>query len=68
MIQAGNRQWAEQNGKPPETVPTAADISPFIRNGFSECKCPRGGKYIIHPVGQEPECTVHGAASTFRKD
>jgi hypothetical protein len=68
MIQAGKQQWAEQTEQPSNALPTPENISPFIKGGFAECKCPREGKYIIHPLGQESECTLHGTVSIFRKD
>jgi hypothetical protein len=45
-----------------ETVPEQ-QVSEYLKNGFSGLVCPRGGRYTIKPVGQEPECSEHGSMS-----
>ena len=36
------------------------EVSPLLKNGFGGLVCPKGGRYMINPVGQAPECSVHG--------
>jgi hypothetical protein len=38
-------------------------VSEYLRSGFSGIVCPKGGRYKINPVGQEPECSEHGSMS-----
>lgn len=40
-------------------------VSEYLLNGFDGLVCPQGGRYIIHPLGEEPECTEHGTLSNF---
>jgi len=42
---------------------TAEDISDYIKGGYDNMKCVKGGSYTINPVGQDPECSVHGPMS-----
>jgi hypothetical protein len=41
-------------------------ISPYLRGGFSGLICPKGGRYTIHPLGKESECSEHGSFSAMR--
>ncbi len=38
-----------------------SDIEPFLGCDFATLQCRKGGDYIINPVGDAPECSVHGA-------
>ncbi len=38
-------------------------VSAYLKKGFSGLACPRGGRYTINPIGEEPECSTHGAMS-----
>ena len=40
-----------------------SEVSGFLKNGFSGLICPKGGRYTVNPVGQNPECSVHGSLS-----
>jgi len=37
-----------------------ADIEPFLGCDFATLNCRKGGDYTINPVGDAPECSVHG--------
>lgn len=39
------------------------EVSQYLKNGFSGLVCPKDGHYKINPVGQDPECSVHGPLS-----
>lgn len=38
-------------------------VSQSLKNGFRGLVCPHAGHYTINPVGQQPECSVHGSLS-----
>ena len=58
--------WSDnQTLQPGHHVPEDM-INPFLRGGIESCVCPAGGQYTIHPIGQEPECSVHGTLGTAR--
>ena len=40
-----------------ETV-TLKQLEPFIAGPWEEC--PSGGKYVVNPLGVDPECSIHG--------
>ena len=37
-----------------------AQVSEYIRGGFTGLKCKAGGTYALNPVGTDPTCTVAG--------
>jgi len=41
-------------------------VSKYLENGFTGLACPKGGRYTLKPVGQDPECSVHGKLSQAR--
>lgn len=60
MIDAAKEQAAlEHNYKKGDTV-SEQEVSQSLKNGFSGLVCPKASHYTINPVGQEPECSVHG--------
>lgn len=38
-------------------------VSKYLSSGFEGLTCPKGGHYTINPVGEDPECSVHGKSS-----
>lgn len=54
----------EHNYKAGDPIPEQA-VAPFLKNGCAGLVCPRGGHYTINPLGQEPECSVHGPLSAL---
>jgi hypothetical protein len=59
QIDAAKQQWALQNGKKADDVPTAEDLKPFFKNGIFPT-CPAGGTYTIGAVSNAPTCSVPG--------
>ena len=68
MIESAKEMaWSDnQTLQPGHHVPEDM-INPFLRGGIESCVCPAGGQYTIHPIGQEPECSVHGTFGTARE-
>ena len=59
QIEAAKNQWAlENHNQRPDDVPTAQDLSPYIKGGFASLHCPAGGTYVIGPVSQVPSCSI----------
>ena len=44
------------------TVPES-EVSEYLKQGVSGLVCPKGGRYTINPLGQDPACSEHGALS-----
>ena len=63
QLDAAKEQAAlEHNYKTGETV-SEQQVSEYLKTGFARLVCPKGGRYTINPVGQEPECSEHGSMS-----
>lgn len=58
IIDAAKNQWALENNKKAEDVPTAQDLNPYIKGGFVSLHCPAGGSYTIGSVNQAPVCSI----------
>jgi hypothetical protein len=58
QVDAAKQQWALENKKKTEDVPTAQDLNPYIKGGFASLHCPLDGSYTIGPVGQNPTCSI----------
>ena len=50
------------NYKEGNTV-SEGDVSKYLKHGFSSLLCPKNGHYTINPVGEDPECSMHGPLS-----
>lgn len=62
QIDAAKQQWALENNKPANAIPTAADIAPYLKldaNGNIP-GCPSGGTYTIGAVDELPMCSIPG--------
>ena len=59
QIDGAKEQWALENRKGTNDVPSAADISPYIFHQEIP-KCPVGGVYTVGPVGRSPRCSISG--------
>lgn len=57
-IDAAKQQWALENKKSGEDVPTLEDIEPYIPGGFASLHCPAGGAYSINKLIEPPSCSV----------
>jgi len=60
-IDAAKQQWALENNKTDDAVPTVADLLPYFRDGVFP-SCPAGGLYSINAVGLPPTCSIPGHA------
>jgi hypothetical protein len=73
QIDAAKQEWALENGKKGDAVPTVQDLTPYIRNGVYTVPdrkpytsngvlptCPAGGTYTIGAVSNSPVCTIPG--------
>jgi chromosome segregation ATPase len=61
QIDAAKQQWALENKKTADAIPTAQDLSPYFKDGIFPV-CPSGGTYMIGTVGEVPTCSVPGHA------
>jgi hypothetical protein len=55
QIDAAKQQWALENEKKSDAVPTAQDLTPYLK---SFPKCPAGGTYTIGAVSNAPTCSI----------
>lgn len=59
QIDAAKQQWALENSRAANAVPTAQDLLPYLPDGLFPV-CPAGGIYTINAVGMLPTCSVPG--------
>jgi chromosome segregation ATPase len=59
QIDAAKQQWALENNKTIDAIPTAQDLSPYFKDGIFPV-CPSGGTYTIGAVGGAPKCSIPG--------
>ncbi len=59
QIDAAKQQWALENNKTTDAVPTAQDLLPYFRD-VTFPVCPSGGTYTIGAVGELPACSISG--------
>jgi TolA-binding protein len=64
QIDAAKQQWALENSKTADAIPTAKDIAPYLGkdNNGALPVCPAGGTYTINAVNAVPTCSVPGHA------
>ncbi len=74
QIDAAKQEWALENGKKGDAVPTVQDLTPYMRNGVYTIPnhrtpdtnngvfptCPAGGTYTIGAVSNAPTCSIPG--------
>ncbi len=58
-IDDAKQEWATENDKPDNAVPTVADLLPYLKGGVFPV-CPAGGKYSINAVDEVPTCSIAG--------
>jgi uncharacterized protein (DUF3084 family) len=61
QIDAAKQQWALENDKAADAIPTALELLPYFQDGIFPM-CPSGGTYTINAVGVPPTCSVPGHA------
>ena len=57
QIDGAKQQWALENGRQDDAVPTVQDLTPFL-NDRRMPTCPAGGTYTIGAVSVRPICSV----------
>jgi len=60
VIDGAKQQWALENSKPADAVPTAADLDRYIPGGYAHLHCPRDGEYVIGQVDEAATCSIPG--------
>lgn len=62
QIYAAKQEWALENNKTADAIPTAQDIAPYIKLDADGNipGCPSGGTYTIGAVGVPPTCSIPG--------
>ena len=61
QIDGAKHQWALENQKTAQVIPTAQDIAPYFREQTIPA-CPAAGKYTLNAVGAPPTCSIPGHA------
>ena len=61
QIDAAKLQWALENNKTEDAIPTAQDLLPYFKDGVFPV-CPSGGTYTINAVALAPTCSIPGHA------
>jgi hypothetical protein len=59
LIEAAKQQWALDNSKTDDDIPTALELLPYFRDDVFPA-CPAGGTYTINAVGVLPTCSIPG--------
>jgi chromosome segregation ATPase len=59
QIDAAKQQWALENNKTADAVPTVQDLLPYFRDDLFPV-CPSGGTYTINAASVPPACSVPG--------
>ena len=60
-IQAAKEEWAKQQSKPGDALPTDDDLFGPSKYINQKPGCPGGGSYTLNSVQESPDCSVHGA-------
>lgn len=50
-------QWARENAKLPTAIPSEADLYGEAQPLRHKLECPRGGRYVIGAVNENPTCS-----------
>jgi hypothetical protein len=61
LIDVAKLQWALENNKTEDAIPTMQDLVPFFKDNVIPI-CPAGGTYIVNAVSQAPICSIPGHA------
>jgi hypothetical protein len=59
QIDAAKHEWALENGKKDDAVPTESDLTPYFKN-HQMPHCIAGGIYIIGAITNPPTCSITG--------
>ncbi len=58
MIDGAKQAWALESKQELGSLPTGANLSPYLKSGFDVLRCPRGGDYEINPTDLKPSCSI----------
>jgi uncharacterized protein (DUF3084 family) len=61
QLDGAKQQWALENTKAADAVPTAQEIAPYLRDQVLPA-CPAAGKYTLNAVSVAPTCSIAGHA------
>ncbi len=61
QLDGAKQQWALENGKTAEAVPTPNDVARYLA-GNKLPSCPGGGTYSLNSVKDPPTCSIPGHA------
>lgn len=59
QIDAAKQQWALEQNRTADAVPTPPDIVKYFPNGMLP-QCPGGGRYTLNAVSNAPTCSIPG--------
>jgi septal ring factor EnvC (AmiA/AmiB activator) len=59
QIDAAKQQWALENDRTANAIPSALDLLPYFEDGLFPV-CPSGGIYTINAVDVPPTCSIPG--------
>jgi hypothetical protein len=66
QIDGAKQQWALENKKPANAVPTFDDLAPYFKPGPQGASgipvCPSGGVYTLNALNALPTCSIPGHA------
>lgn len=60
QIDGAKQQWALENQKSVDAIPTLQDIAPYLKDQV--ILCPAAGKYTLNALSAVPTCSVAGHA------
>jgi hypothetical protein len=60
IIDGAKQQWALENSKTADAIPTEKDLGPYLPKGmtFDTLKCPASGVYSLNKIGAPPTCSI----------
>jgi hypothetical protein len=61
QIDAAKQQWALEQQKTAEAIPTVQDLAPYFKDGIMPV-CPATGKYTLNAMNAAPACSIPGHA------
>ena len=61
QIDGAMQQWALENGKTANAIPSLQDITPYLMNRVLPA-CPAGGRYTLNSLSAGPTCSIPGHA------
>ena len=64
-IEGAKAQWASDNNKTTNDVPTDSDLLGCTRYIREKPQCPKSGVHVIGRVGDKPRCSVRGHTSCY---